>query len=146
MNLLVGLFLVLINSFNSATAKIPNSEGINVLVAYLFTCIFFVFCALAGYAGICQETINPFSYNQNCRNIVHEEPSISSYRRSRHTHLCPNQRQTQHQYLCHWSSSGSSHEPRGSNSKKGSKCKKLTSTILSCHIFCLGKPANSSAN
>ena len=52
MNLLVGLFLVLINSFNSATAEIPNSEGINALVAYLFTCIFFVFCAMLGYAGI----------------------------------------------------------------------------------------------
>ena len=51
MNLLVGLFLVLINSFNSATAKIPTTEGINALVAYLFTCIFFVFCAMLGYAG-----------------------------------------------------------------------------------------------
>ena len=51
MNLLVGLFLVLVNSFNSATAKIPTTEGINVLVAYLFTCIFFVFCAMLGYAG-----------------------------------------------------------------------------------------------
>ena len=51
MNLLVGLFLVLVNSFNSATAKIPTTEGINALVAYLFTCIFFVFCAMLGYAG-----------------------------------------------------------------------------------------------
>ena len=51
MNLLVGLFLVLINSFNSATAKIPNAEGINALVAYLFICIFFVFCAMLSYAG-----------------------------------------------------------------------------------------------
>ena len=55
MNLLVGLFLVLINSFNSATAKIPNSEGINALVAYLFTCIFFVFCAMLCYAGECWD-------------------------------------------------------------------------------------------
>ena len=61
MNLLVGLFLVLINSFNSATAKIPNAEGINALVAYLFTCIFFVFCAMLGYAGrypMCHATVS----------------------------------------------------------------------------------------
>ena len=46
---------VLINSFNSATAKIPNSEGINALVAYLFICIFFVFCAMLSYAGESSE-------------------------------------------------------------------------------------------
>ena len=63
MNLLVGLFLVLINSFNSATAEIPNSEGINALVAYLFTCIFFVFCAMLGYAGIL------FTRNRNARRV-----------------------------------------------------------------------------
>ena len=57
MNLLVGLFLVLINSFNSSTAKIPTTEGINALVAYLFTCIFFVFCAMLGYAGTSHTSI-----------------------------------------------------------------------------------------
>ena len=62
MNLLVGLFLVLINSFNSATAKIPTTEGINALVAYLFTCIFFVFCAMLGYAGTSHTSISISRY------------------------------------------------------------------------------------
>ena len=59
LNLLVGLFLVLINSFNNVTSKIPNSEGINALVVYLFTCIFFVFGAMCGYAGINQNLKYP---------------------------------------------------------------------------------------
>ena len=79
MNLLVGLFLVLINSFNSATAKIPTTEGINALVAYLFTCIFFVFCAMLGYAG---KFLLVFFYdidlNVLARYSVHPEPASAA--------------------------------------------------------------------
>mgnify|MGYP001359353366 FL=1 len=81
MNLLVGLFLVLINSFNSATAKIPTTEGINALVAYLFTCIFFVFCAMLGYAGkshLYLLVIYDIDLNALARYSVHPKPASAA--------------------------------------------------------------------
>ena len=52
MTLLVTLFLVLINIFNTITNKSPNVEGMSSISAWMMTCIFFVFAALLGYAGI----------------------------------------------------------------------------------------------
>ena len=91
MNLLIGLFLVLINSFNSATAKIPNSEGINALVAYLFTCIFFVFAALACYAG--KEFyflfVIIFLLINDDRNPFYKEQKVQKNRGHDPDYLCP---------------------------------------------------------
>ena len=75
MNLLVGLFLVLVNSFNSATAKIPTTEGINALVAYLFTCIFFVFCAMLGYAGKSRFLLTSLSPNSKSKIPFNPNPN-----------------------------------------------------------------------
>ena len=77
---------MLINSFNSATAKIPTTEGINALVAYLFTCIFFVFCAMLGYAGKSHLTfiyfyllvIYDIDLNALARYSVHPKPASAA--------------------------------------------------------------------
>ena len=53
MALLVTLFLCLINIFNNMTSNSPHSEsGFTAVSAWLFTCIMFVFSALAEYAVI----------------------------------------------------------------------------------------------
>lgn len=68
MTLLVTIFLVLINIFNNVTSNSPNVEGLTAisstvscccflsliksLLAWIITCILFVFGALAGYAGL----------------------------------------------------------------------------------------------
>jgi divalent metal cation (Fe/Co/Zn/Cd) transporter len=50
MAMLITLFLVLINIFNSVTAISPNVEGMTAISAWMIVCILFVFAALAGYA------------------------------------------------------------------------------------------------
>ena len=52
MTLLVTLFLVLINIFNSITVRSPKVEGFSAVSAWVLSCILFVFGALIGYAGI----------------------------------------------------------------------------------------------
>ena len=50
MAMLITLFLVLINIFNSVTSVSPNVEGMTAISAWMIVCILFVFAALAGYA------------------------------------------------------------------------------------------------
>jgi hypothetical protein len=50
MAMLVTLFLVLINIFNTVTTASPNAEGMNAITAWMLICIFFVFGALLAYA------------------------------------------------------------------------------------------------
>merc|ERR1712013_919637 len=52
MGLLVTLFLVLINIFNSVRAQAPISSRLNAIDLYLVVCIFLVFGALMEYAVI----------------------------------------------------------------------------------------------
>ena len=52
MTLLVTLFLVLINIFNSVSSNSPNVEGFTAISTWVISCILFVFAALVGYAGI----------------------------------------------------------------------------------------------
>ena len=52
MTLLVTLFLVLINIFNTITISSPNVEGLSSITAWIISCILFVFGALCGYAAI----------------------------------------------------------------------------------------------
>ena len=52
MTLLVTLFLVLINIFNSVSTNSPNVEGFTAISTWIISCILFVFAALVGYAGI----------------------------------------------------------------------------------------------
>ena len=52
MTLLVTLFLVLINIFNTVSASSPNVEGFSAISMWIITCLLFVFAALVGYSGI----------------------------------------------------------------------------------------------
>ena len=52
MALLVTLFLVLVNIFNSVTANAPKSEGLTAVETWVVMCILHVFCVLAEYAII----------------------------------------------------------------------------------------------
>ena len=52
MSLLVTLFLVLINMFNSVISVSPNVEGFSAISTWIISCIVFVFSAILGNAGI----------------------------------------------------------------------------------------------
>ena len=52
MALLVTLFLVLINIFNTITNISPNTEGMTAIASWMIACMFFVFGALLAYATI----------------------------------------------------------------------------------------------
>ena len=52
MALLVTLFLVLINIFNTITNVSPNTEGMTAIASWMIACMFFVFGALLAYATI----------------------------------------------------------------------------------------------
>ncbi len=49
MAMLITLFLVLINIFNTVTTNSPNVEGMTAIAAWMIVCILFVFAALAGW-------------------------------------------------------------------------------------------------
>ena len=50
MAMLITLFLLLINIFNTVTTQSPNAEGMNAITAWMLVCMLFVFGALVGYA------------------------------------------------------------------------------------------------
>lgn len=52
MALLVTLFLVLVNIFNTVTTNTPKAEGLTAIEAWMLACILFVFGALTEYAAI----------------------------------------------------------------------------------------------
>merc|ERR1719242_2283200 len=52
MTLLITIFLVLVNIFNTITTNIPKAEGLTAIEAFVIVCVLFVFGALMEYAGI----------------------------------------------------------------------------------------------
>ena len=52
MTLLVTVFLVLVNIFNTITTSIPKAEGLTAIEAWVIVCVLFVFGALIEYAGL----------------------------------------------------------------------------------------------
>ncbi|XP_023347755.1 glycine receptor subunit alpha-3 [Eurytemora carolleeae] len=52
MTILVTVFLVLVNIFNSITNNIPKAEGLTAIEGFIIVCIVFVFGALIEYAVI----------------------------------------------------------------------------------------------
>ena len=52
MALLVTLFLVLVNIFNTVTTNTPKAEGLTAIEAWMLSCILFVFASLVEYAGL----------------------------------------------------------------------------------------------
>merc|ERR1711874_522483 len=68
MALLVTLFLVLVNIFNTVTTNTPKAEGLTAIEAWMLSCILFVFGALIEYAAVLfkkqSEAIKPQRNNQ----------------------------------------------------------------------------------
>merc|ERR1712002_556564 len=52
MALLVIVFLLLVNIFNTVTTNTPKAEGLTAIEAWMLACILFVFGALIEYAAI----------------------------------------------------------------------------------------------
>merc|ERR1712045_441397 len=52
MTILVTVFLVLVNIFNSITSNIPRADGLTAIESFVIICIIFVFGALIEYAVI----------------------------------------------------------------------------------------------
>ena len=52
MTILVTVFLVLVNIFNSITSNIPKADGLTAIESFIIVCIIFVFGALIEYAVI----------------------------------------------------------------------------------------------
>jgi small neutral amino acid transporter SnatA (MarC family) len=48
MTLLITVFLVLVNIFNTITTNIPKAEGLTAIEAWVIVCVLFVFGALVG--------------------------------------------------------------------------------------------------
>ena len=48
MTILVTVFLVLVNIFNSITSNIPRADGLTAIESFVIICIIFVFGALIG--------------------------------------------------------------------------------------------------
>ena len=48
MTLLITVFLVLVNIFNTITTNIPKAEGLTAIEAWVIVCVLFVFGALIG--------------------------------------------------------------------------------------------------
>ena len=48
MTLLITVFLVLVNIFNTITTNIPKAEGLTAIEAFVIVCVLFVFGALMG--------------------------------------------------------------------------------------------------
>jgi hypothetical protein len=66
MTLLITVFLVLVNIFNTITTNIPKAEGLTAIEAWVIVCVLFVFGALVGevlgYARIQTTYHSRFTY------------------------------------------------------------------------------------
>jgi len=91
MAMLVTLFLVLINIFNSVREQAPISSSLNAVDLYLVVCIFFVFAALIEYAVILlllkkrrkprrtiDEGLMTVFNNANATNAVANVPNVTN--------------------------------------------------------------------
>ncbi len=73
MAMLITLFLVLINIFNTVTSNSPNTEGMNAITAWMLVCIFFVFGALGGYAFLLWRKKKSCLKRHRVRKLTDEE-------------------------------------------------------------------------
>ena len=76
MALLVTLFLVLVNIFNSVTEHAPKSEGLTAVETWVVMCILHVFCVLAEYAIILKliqgkDYLNYLNFTDEYFNLLH---------------------------------------------------------------------------
>merc|ERR1719150_2779917 len=77
MALLVTLFLVLTNIFNTITNISPNVEGMTAISSWMIACMFFVFLALLEYAAILYFLLLKKKFEMSKRqqdlNVVHSK-------------------------------------------------------------------------
>ena len=73
MALLVTLFLVLVNIFNTVTTNTPKAEGLTAIEAWMLACILFVFGALTEYAGI----LFRYPANMNVKHVYRVTPQAT---------------------------------------------------------------------
>ena len=67
MTLLITVFLVLVNIFNTITTNIPKAEGLTAIEAWVIVCVLFVFGALVGRSCLLFATFvmdKNYSYGQ----------------------------------------------------------------------------------
>ena len=65
MALLVTLFLVLVNIFNTVTTNTPKAEGLTAIEAWMLSCILFVFATLVEYACLLFSRDNYVNLDEN---------------------------------------------------------------------------------
>ncbi len=81
MAMLITLFLVLINIFNTVTTNSPNVEGMTAIAAWMIVCILFVFAALAGYAWLLWKKKKSCLKRKRLRKMTEEEGKLRSRRK-----------------------------------------------------------------
>ena len=72
MALLVTLFLVLVNIFNTVTTNTPKAEGLTAIEAWMLACILFVFGTLVEYAALLLHKTSIVTSRQSAVNLVYE--------------------------------------------------------------------------
>ena len=72
MTLLITVFLVLVNIFNTITTNIPKAEGLTAIEAFVIVCVLFVFGALMGnFLQDKQMKYNQHTFFQNMREFCY---------------------------------------------------------------------------
>ena len=69
MALLVTLFLVLVNIFNTVTTNTPKAEGLTAIEAWMLSCILFVFATLTEYACLLFSRGVDAEHEKNAQNM-----------------------------------------------------------------------------
>ena len=105
MTLLITVFLVLVNIFNTITTNIPKAEGLTAIEAWVMVCVLFVFGALVGrsqpwlhfddlnsaisghYSNIWTNEAEHLSTPRACCNLLVEE-FLSADTSSQSDHQC----------------------------------------------------------
>jgi hypothetical protein len=102
MTLLITVFLVLVNIFNSITTNIPKAEGLTAIEAWVIVCVLFVFGALVGklktasvtailfysltYCRVCWNSIAIEDAGVNKENAIEEATTNKSANQSMSKH------------------------------------------------------------
>ena len=86
MTLLITVFLVLVNIFNSITTNIPKAEGLTAIEAWVIVCVLFVFGALVGNILILFPLGGGQKYHKAewCNKVCLQEVSSSRGRDEKH--------------------------------------------------------------
>ena len=73
MTLLITVFLVLVNIFNTITTNIPKAEGLTAIEAFVIVCVLFVFGALMGISLLMRRIRYFLTYIYFFKRIIIDE-------------------------------------------------------------------------